>query len=80
MNKTANGMGGLNPELPKSFKVKLPFTGWYKNRLTFANKEHELSFIPYYRSDVESKMSLEDAIREGGEYIYFDGLEIEDES
>lgn len=57
------------------YDIKLPFIGSYKHSFTFSDGKYTLIFTAEYRSDISPKMSVNDAISEGCEYIYFDSGE-----
>ena len=61
----------------KLHKLQLPFVESYKHAFLFSDGEHSLYFVPEYRSSVNTTMSVEDAIKEGCEYITFDGEDVE---
>ena len=48
-----------------------------KNTFTFKSKDgKQLTFVPYYRSDIGTEITIEQVIKEGCEYISLDGEEV----
>ncbi len=62
-------------------KEEYYYEGWCKNTFEFYNKDRSkcLTFSPYYRSDIGKTITIEQARKEGCEYIQLNGLEVGDE-